>query len=79
MRPERSANTCGSADCRLSARSSEAQPLEHIQRTAAGGSEIAPDATQLFEEPGALDVVVSLATGRFAQYLDEGPGQQPAA
>jgi putative phosphoribosyl transferase len=41
--------------------------------------EVVPDATHLFEEPGTLDVVVSLATAWFAQYLEAGPDQPAAA
>jgi pimeloyl-ACP methyl ester carboxylesterase len=37
--------------------------------------EIVPGATHLFEEPGTLDQVVSLATAWFTQYLGTGPGQ----
>jgi putative phosphoribosyl transferase len=41
--------------------------------------EVVPDATHLFEEPGTLDMVVSLATAWFAQYLEAGPDQPAAA
>ena len=37
--------------------------------------EIVPGATHLFEEPGTLDQVVSLATAWFTQYLEKSPGQ----
>ena len=37
--------------------------------------EIVPGATHLFEEPGTLDQVVSLATAWFTQYLKKSPGQ----
>jgi dienelactone hydrolase len=37
--------------------------------------EIVPGATHLFEEPGALDQVVSLATAWFTQYLEKSPEQ----
>jgi putative phosphoribosyl transferase len=37
--------------------------------------EIVPGATHLFEEPGTLDAVVSLATAWFMQYLEKSPGQ----
>jgi putative phosphoribosyl transferase len=37
--------------------------------------EIVPGATHLFEEPGTLDRVVSLATAWFTQYLEKGLGQ----
>jgi pimeloyl-ACP methyl ester carboxylesterase len=37
--------------------------------------EIVPGATHLFEEPGTLDEVVSLATAWFTQYLEKNPGQ----
>ena len=35
--------------------------------------EIVPGATHLFEEPGTLDQVVSLATAWFTQYLEKSP------
>ena len=37
--------------------------------------EIVPGATHLFEEPGTLDQVVSLATAWFTQYLEKSPEQ----
>jgi len=37
--------------------------------------EIVPGATHLFEEPGTLDRVVSLATAWFTQYLETRVGQ----
>jgi putative phosphoribosyl transferase len=37
--------------------------------------EVVPGATHLFEEPGTLDRVVSLATAWFTQYLEKGLGQ----
>ena len=37
--------------------------------------EIVPGATHLFEEPGTLDRVVSLATAWFTQYLEKSLGQ----
>ena len=45
------------------------------QLTCPTGLEIVPGATHLFEEPGTLDQVVSLATAWFTQYLEKSPEQ----
>jgi pimeloyl-ACP methyl ester carboxylesterase len=44
------------------------------QLTCPARLEIVPGASHLFEEPGTLDRVVSLATAWFVQYLGEGAG-----